>query len=349
MDAAGRISKFQVRCPCGKSFENVETYLEHKSLCINHQKGNNVTFVTPNSSPRAATRTARASVPASLSTAVASVACRCSNTLEIHDGLQRHECRRAVQKQQRTTRSNTLNLVQVPGSNSGAGSVIPTRNRSSPPAEATAQKIQCPCGKSFPNEKKLESHLWYSKTHQTGKTRSGYAPKGRTLVSVPPGAPHSPPTSIPPSSSGLSPGTIPLSMFSVASLIYCTCGHAFETQRILDLHKRDSLYHRHRADKSLTQNRQQDNSLVSSFASLKLEPMLSQTGPAEARFTCLCGRTFTNQQGLEAHRAEKGRLSWPDNGGTGEAKFKTARPQYQMDEYLRDISAALARQSDGGE
>ncbi|KAI0568173.1 hypothetical protein PtrEW4_011808, partial [Pyrenophora tritici-repentis] len=140
-------------------------------------------------------------------------------------------------------------------------------------------------------------------------------------------APHSPPTSIPPAF-GPVPGTIASS--------------------VLSLHKRDSLYHRRQADKSLTQNQQQDSSLVSSFAFMKLEPVLTQIGPSVARFACVYGRTFTSQEALEKHEVEKRRLAWPE-GERREKIFKTPRPQYQEDENLRDICAALARQNYGGE
>jgi hypothetical protein len=64
-DSAGRISTLQVRCPCGKSFENADSYLEHKRLCAIHQEGGNVISMTPSSNRRAATVPARASVPVS--------------------------------------------------------------------------------------------------------------------------------------------------------------------------------------------------------------------------------------------------------------------------------------------
>jgi hypothetical protein len=186
--------------------------------------------------------------------------------------------------------------------------------------------------------------LRYSKTHQAGKPRTRFTPKGTTSVSVPIMPPLSFPTSISPDS-GLVLGNI---SSSVASLIPCTCGQAFETQRVPDLHKRDSLYHG-QADKSLTQNQEEDNSLISSFASLDLKSVSTQAWPLVARFDCVCSRTFTCQEAFAKHEQEKGRLAWREKEEKKEKMFNTPRPQYQVDEYLRDIAAVLARQYCSGE
>jgi hypothetical protein len=63
-DAAGRISKLQIFCPCGKSFENTDSYLEHKRLCAIYQEGRKIISMTPSSNLSAATVPARASIPA---------------------------------------------------------------------------------------------------------------------------------------------------------------------------------------------------------------------------------------------------------------------------------------------
>jgi hypothetical protein len=72
-----------------------------------------------------------------------------------------------------------------------------------------------------------------------GSLRS--TPKGTAPVLVPLTAPYPPPTSTIPAL-GPVPGTVTSSVLSVASLIPRTCGCAFQTQRVLDLHKCDSLY-----------------------------------------------------------------------------------------------------------
>ncbi|KAH7078243.1 hypothetical protein FB567DRAFT_607366, partial [Paraphoma chrysanthemicola] len=161
----------------------------------------------------------------------------------------------------------------------------------------------------------LKNHLRYSKTHEAERLRSGFTPRGRTSVSVPFTAPHSNPTSDP-LVLGPVPGTIPSS--------------------VLTLHKRDSLYHKREADKSLTHYQQEDNSLVLSFASMRLEPASTQAGPSIAR--------FASKKGLEKHK-DKGQLARPEKEIRREKPFQTPRQQYQEDEYLRDMSAALARQN----
>jgi hypothetical protein len=273
-DAAGRISTLQVRCPCGKSFENADSYLEHKRLCAIHQGADNSISMTPGSNRRAATVPVRASVPAS-----------------------------------------------------------------------SPEKILCPCGQRFTTEKKLENHLRYSKAHQAGKPRARFTPKGTTSVSVPIMASLSSPSSISPA---LGPvlGTI---SFPAASLIPFTCGRAFGTQQVLDLHKCDSLYQGRQADKSLIQNQEEDNSLVSSFASLNLKSVSTEAWPLVARFACVCGRTFTSQKVFAKHEQEKGRLAWREQGERREKVFKAPRQQYQVDEDLRDRAAIFARQYTSGE
>ncbi|KAH7078944.1 hypothetical protein BKA63DRAFT_507443 [Paraphoma chrysanthemicola] len=267
---------------------------------------------------------------------VASVACWCSdNTSKNHDKSQRHRCRCGVRWQQMSARSTTVELVQAPESSLGAGSGVVAMKRPIPPAEATAQKIWCACGRKFANEKRLKEHLRYSTTHEAERLGSGSTPKGRTSVSVPFTAPQSNPTSTP-LVLGPVTGTIPSSVLTVASLISCTCGHTFETKRILQLHKRNSLYHKREADKSLTHYQQEDNSLVSSLASMRLEPVSTQAGPSIAR--------CASKKAPEKPK-EKGQLARPGKEERREKPFRTPRPQYQEDEYLRDMSAALARQN----
>ena len=107
---------------------------------------------------------------------------------------------------------------------------------------------------------------------------------------------------------------------------------------------RDSLYHGGQADKSLAQNQEEDNSLISSFASLSLESVSTQAWPLVAKFACVCGRIFTCQKALAKHKQEKARLAWREKGERREKMFKTPRPQYQENEDLRDRAAIFARQ-----
>ncbi|KAH7108867.1 hypothetical protein B0J11DRAFT_449437, partial [Dendryphion nanum] len=172
--------------------------------------------------------------------------------------------------------------------------------------------------------------------------------KGKPPDSVPFMVPQSPPTPIHPAS-GPVPGTIPSSMLSRALLFTCTCGHAFETQRVMDLHKRDSLFHKRQAEESPTGYEQWDDSLVTSFASINLESVSIRIMPSVAGFSCICGSIFINQKALEQHKQDARRYAWQVKGGRREKKSKSPRPQYQKDEYLHDMAAVLARQCCGGE
>ncbi|EUC27303.1 hypothetical protein COCCADRAFT_112070 [Bipolaris zeicola 26-R-13] len=259
-----------------------------------------------------------------------SVTCQCSGRFKNHNKIHGHECQRAFYEQQVNARSITLNLTWYSELNQGAGPTLATEKRPIPPAEATAQKILCPCGQSFKNEKKLGNHLRYSKTHQAEKLGSGSTPKSTTPDSVPFTVSHSPSTTI-------SPALWPVSTTILSS-----------PEKVSQVHKRDCLYYRRQADKSLTRSQQQNDSLVSSFASLRLDPVLAQAQPLVASFACICGSTFTGQKALEKHKVEKRQLAWPEKGEKRKDVFKTPRPQYHEDEYLRDMCEALARQSYGG-
>jgi hypothetical protein len=127
----------------------------------------------------------------------------------------------------------------------------------------------------------------------------------------------------------------------VTSIVPYTYGQAFEIQRVLDQQKRDSLYHRRQGDRLLTQNQEDDNTLVSSFASLNLESVSSQARPLVARFPCVCGRIFICQEALAKHKQEVG---WWEKGKKRDKMFITPRPQYQEDEDLHVMAALLARQ-----
>ncbi|KAJ5055180.1 hypothetical protein J3E72DRAFT_168174, partial [Bipolaris maydis] len=119
-------------------------------------------------------------------------------------------------------------------------------------------------------------------------------------------------------------------------------------KQVSQVHKRDYLYYRRQVDKSLTRNQQQNDSLVSSFASLKLDPVLAQAEPLVASFAYMRGCTFTSQKALEKHKVEKRSLAWSEKGEKRNDIFKTPRPQYHKDEYLLDMCEALVRHSYGG-
>ena len=328
-DAAGRISTLEVRCACGKSSENAETYFRHKLFCGAHQK-ESVLRTTPSSEQSFSIMPASSPKP---------VVCWCGRTFKNHHALRQHGCHCAVYKQQKNAHSTSSDPSQVLELNSSADSAPATGERSILSAKFTAKKSRCPCGQSFASEKALNKHLQYSKTHQVGKPASSPTSKGKTPGSVPYMVPQSPPNPIHPV-----PGTIPYSMLSRALLFTCTCGHALETQRIMDLHKHDSLIHKRQVEESPTGYEQWDDSLVTSFASINLESVSARIIPPASRFSCICGSEFSNQQALQQHKRGARRCAWQVKGERREKNFKSPRPQYQRDEYLHDMAAVLARQ-----
>jgi hypothetical protein len=115
-----------------------------------------------------------------------------------------------------------------------------------------------------------------------------------------------------------------------------------ELEKVLQVHKCDPLNYRRPVEKPLGASQQQDDLLISSFAYLRLQP----AQPLVTSLICMCGHTFTSQEALEKHKAEKRQLTRSKVGEGIQKTFKTPRPQYQEDDYLRDNCAALARRND---
>jgi hypothetical protein len=345
MNIIGKITTFEVRCACGKSCENAEAYGQHKSICSIHRKEENAVSITARSNRKFATIPAKASISAS---SPKPVACWCGRTFRNNHVFREHGRYCAMYKQQTNARSASSDPAKSLELNSGASSVSAAGEHPIPLADSTAKKIQCPCGQSFGNEKALNKHLRYSKTHQLKNSGSVPTSKAKTPGSVPFMAPHSPPTSVPPTS-GPVPGTIPLSVLPLASPFPYTYGHVFKTQRVLDLHKRNSLFHKQQADESPTRNEQWDDSLVSSFASLRLESVPTRVTPSVGGFTCVCGCEFTNRKALEQHERDARGYAGQKIAERKKKIFSMPRSQYQADEDLRDLAAVLARQYSGWE
>ncbi|KAH9861559.1 hypothetical protein J1614_011309 [Plenodomus biglobosus] len=334
---AKRFGRLEVRCACGEGFQNSDMYLRHKRLCGTHEDDNGAKSRFRTANRRAATATAGISSPKP-------VVCSGDRTFKPYYTLQNHGRHYSMHEQKTNAQSADSNPTQVVDSHLDADSVSMARGHSILPAEPIARRIQCPCGQSFANENALNKHIRYSKRHQEEQPRSASKYKSTVPGPMPFTDRHSPSTSIPPGSDPV-PGTIPSSALSTASLIQCTCGHAFETQRILNLHKRDSLYHKRQSDQPVTQDEPWDDSLISSFASLNLQPASTRPRPSIARFTCICGLNFTNLKTLEQHKREAARRAWQGKKDEGKEKmFKTPRPQNKEDEYLRDPAAVYAQQ-----
>ncbi|CAI6332551.1 unnamed protein product [Periconia digitata] len=265
-DAAGRITKLEVRCACGTSCENAEAYFRHKSLCGTHQK-KKFLHTTPSSKPSSTLGPARASISDSYPE---TVACWCGRTFKNRRSLRQHGYYCAVYKQQTNANSTPSDPARVLELNSNPNTAPAPEKSYNPTAQFAAKKIQCPCGQSFANEKALSRHQRYSKTHQVG--RPGYAStsKGKTSNPVPFIIPQSIRTPIHPAS-GPVPDTTPSSVppaaheqwddvlvTSFASLnlgsmqpqlmppvagFSCVCGSIFIDRKALEHHKQDARLH----------------------------------------------------------------------------------------------------------
>jgi len=309
----GEINKLEVRCPCGVSCENVATYLEHKRDCNLHAEQKTLQTI-PSNRKQEPTEVV-ASLPDSASPPKP-VGCSCGRRFKTRHALQQHTSSSAAHKQQaelpRARQASDQLLQSRPATAS-----TPATQTLGPTAVPTTKDKHCTCGKTFPNAKKLQHHLRYSKAH--ARTNG---PSSRTAAPRPSVVQIGPP-----------PGTIPASMLSTASFLHCTCGGRFETERVLALHKRD--WHR-RGIKTETREDTSDAFLAASLAGLKLDAGAGQTQRSGGPYSCRCGDGFASQAELDRHRQIMGRCAWPEGGGLKTKKFKTPRPAYQKDEYLED-------------
>jgi hypothetical protein len=233
MSDIGRISKLEVRCPCGTVYETADTYLQHRQHCeiyVGQKNGNPTPQISKNNSSTVAMSIFSASSPKP-------VACSCDSVFPNHYALAEHRSCCAVDKQYRKTRLRPLSLIQVTNTKLSVRSVAAAGSPTSS-IISEARNVQCTCGQTFANEKQLNNHLRYSKTHRANK--SGAALKSKAVAPLwrPFTASNLFPHPIP-SASGPLPGIISSSIPSQVSLLSYTCGQTLERKRILDLHKRD--------------------------------------------------------------------------------------------------------------
>lgn len=302
------VHKVEVRCPCGTSFENADTYLRHKRLCINHKEE-----MSTRSRPSG---TSRKAPIAPIAPAENSITAPSSQPMAFRSSQSSRNPRTArnkkhgfsARRQQMDTHSALSYPCPTKGLNSDTGLISPAVKHPVSLAEST-NKIDCVCGRTFAKQGALDMHLRTSKAHQAGKIHSAVE-----YISLTPNTAQmktltapSPPN---PSASAPLPGTIPSSTLSVARLLHCTCGHSFESQRILDLHKRDSLYHQHHADHSPVPQNHRDDSLLSALASMTLHSEPTRTQPSVASLTCICGCIFSTQGAFDQHNADAARYLW---------------------------------------
>jgi hypothetical protein len=299
------IRKAEVRCPCGTSFENADTYLLHKRLCINHQKETSIRFTSSGAGRRAPIAPAEA--PTTAPSREPTVFCS-SQSSKNPRKVRNQEHGVSARKQQRNTQLALSYSGLIKGWDSDAGSMSPAVEHPVSLAGSTG-KIHCACGRTFAKQGALDMHLRDSKAHQAGRIHSAAGFISLTSSKVQPTILNAPPPPHPPASAPV-PGTIPSSTFLVAQLLQCTCGHSFETQRILDLHKRDSLYHQRHADHSSAPQKHRNDSLPSALASMTLHSEPARTRPSAASLTCICGCIFSTQAAFDQHNADAVRYAW---------------------------------------
>ncbi|KAH6622466.1 hypothetical protein C7974DRAFT_398342 [Boeremia exigua] len=302
------IHRVEVRCPCGIRFGSVNEYLQHKEICTRHQED---TIIGSNP-PSARRRAPIAPAEASFTTASQEPRAFFSNpsSKSSHKvGITSPGC---SSRRQRTKSSLALSspaLIQDRTADVGFMPSVAGHSISPPRSMA---KIHCVCGRDFAKQAALDMHLQTSKIHHAGELKLS-TPKAVQPATQTAHSPLLPQTTAP------LPGTIPHSNFSVAQLIRCTCGQSFETQRILDLHKRDSMYHQRHNNNSSTPQTHQEDSLTSAFSSISLYSESAQILPAAGGLTCVCGCIFSTQEAFDQHNVEVARYV---QLGNSEAKIK---------------------------
>lgn len=95
-----------------------------------------------------------------------------------------------------------------------------------------------------------------------------------------------------------------ITTISVARLLRCDCDHSFETERSLDLHKRDSLHHQRRAGVYSVSSRDPQEPLTSAFALTTLYSEITRTQSSAATLTYICGCISRTKAAFDQHTAD---------------------------------------------
>ena len=290
-----------VRCPCGTCFKDADTYLQHKRSCKNHSVETSI-----ESGPVGVGRKARKpSLEAS-----ATPAPRNAGNSHGNRPTKKPRPSRNVQSSLPVRKPPTNTHSALSGFDlSVAGSTSSAAGQRSPPPQCVA-KIHCTCGRTFTRQESLDLHLRTARAHQAERMHleeEDFIPLMPSVVQ---------PTTVnalahPAHSASVTDPESPLyPKMSVAQLLHCDCGHSFETQRSLNLHKRDSLYHQRQAKDPSAAERYEQDSLTSALASMTLNSGITRIHPPAANLTCICGCIFSTQAAFDQHKADSARYAW---------------------------------------
>jgi hypothetical protein len=286
-----------VRCPCGTCFKDADTYLQHKRSCKNHLVKTSI-----KSGPVGVDRKAhKPSLKASATPAPRNAGNYHGNrpTKKPHPS-RNVQSSLLVRKPPTNTHSALSGFdLSVAGSTSSAAG-----QRSSPQCVA---KIHCTCGRTFTKQESFDLHLRTSRAHQAERMHleeEDSIPLMPSVVQLTTVNALAHLASVPDPESPLYPKIL------VAQLLHCDCGHSFETQRSLNLHKRDSLYHQHQAKDPSAAEKYEQDSLTSALASMTLNSGITRIHPLAANLTCICGCIFSTQAAFDQHKAYSARYAW---------------------------------------
>lgn len=288
-----------VRCPCGMTFKAVDTYLQHKVCCVKHQAEIGVKIETSANIQRCSITSAKAPTTISMQKPRS---CLFDLSFKGSSTAQKETSGRSARKQSRNSRSAT------PTRDSDVRLTSLKLEQSSSSVQPT-NRIACACGRTFAEQAALDMHLQFSKAHRVEESHlaEGYISLTPDTVQIT--ALEMPP---PPASRTSAPiaGDIPCSTVHISKTFRCTCGHLFETECSLHLHKRNSLYHRRHADESKTNQKDPGDSLTSAFASMNLSSGPAWLQPSVARLTCIRGCIFSTQGAFDQHNTDAARYAW---------------------------------------
>jgi hypothetical protein len=296
------IHKSEVRCPCGSRFENAEMYLRHKVSCMKQQEETSIRSQLSGARRKAPPGSTKAPMPAPSLEFKAFHPNKPSKSLHT---IRSESVSFSARKQQPVDTRSTFS----PGILDVGFESLSIQDPISP--SAYTKRIHCACGRTFAEQAALNMHLQTSKAHRAQRIQPGEGFISLTsdlvqpaTVNAPPHPPQPPPAFAP------MPGTISYLTSSVPGLLHCTCGQSYETQRILDLHKRDSLYHQRHPDDFPTLGKHQENSPTPALVPTATHSQPTKTQPTTVNLKCICGCVFSTQGAFDQHNTDAARYAW---------------------------------------